>query len=165
MKAFPKKIAVILAASALALSACSSDSDSAGGDQGDNVAGQNSLSGISVTVGSKDFDEQLLLGEILVQAFGAAGAEVTNQVNLGGTSVARAALTSGDIDVYPEYNGTGWAVHLEQENPSFDSVELTANVKEMDFDKNQIVWIGRSPFNNRSKWWTIHNPNLHGVRA
>ena len=148
MKAFPKKIAVIMAASALALSACSSDSDSAGGDQGDNVAGQNSLSGISVTVGSKDFDEQLLLGEILVQAFGAAGAEVTNQVNLGGTSVARAALTSGDIDVYPEYNGTGWAVHLEQENPSFDSVELTANVKEMDFDKNQIVWIGRSPFNN-----------------
>jgi len=99
-------------------------------------------------VGSKDFDEQLLLGEILVQAFGAAGAEVTNQVNLGGTSVARAALLSGDIDVYPEYNGTGYAVHLEQEDPSFDPEELTAKVKELDLEENGIVWIGRSPFNN-----------------
>ena len=57
------------------------------------LQGQTALSGISVTVGSKDFDEQLLLGQILVQAFGAAGAEITDKVNLGGTSVARAALT------------------------------------------------------------------------
>ena len=148
MKSLTKKLVVVMAASALALTACSSDSDSSGSEQGDTVAGANSLSGIPVTVGSKDFDEQLLLGEILVQAFGAAGAEVTNQVNLGGTSIARAALTSGEIDVYPEYNGTGYAVHLEQEDPSFDSEELTANVKEMDFEKNGIVWIGRSPFNN-----------------
>jgi len=148
MKSFSKKLVVIMAAGALALTACSSDSDSSANDQGDTVAGANDLGGVSVIVGSKDFDEQLLLGEILVQAFGAAGAEVTNQVNLGGTSIARAALLSGEIDVYPEYNGSGWAVHLGQENPSFDPVELTANVKEMDLEKNQIVWIGRSPFNN-----------------
>jgi osmoprotectant transport system substrate-binding protein len=148
MKSFSRKLAVAVAAGALALTACSSDAGSGASEQGDSVAGANDLEGVSVTVGSKDFDEQLLLGEILVQAFGAAGAEVTNQVNLGGTSIARTALTSGEIDVYPEYNGTGWAVHLEQEDPSFDSVELTANVKEMDLDKNQIVWIGRSPFNN-----------------
>lgn len=148
MKKFAIKFAVFGAASALVLTACSSDSDSAGADQGESVAAQNNLSGISVTVGSKDFDEGLVLGEMLVQAFAAAGAEVGNQVGLGGTSVARTALTSGEIDVYPEYNGTGWAVHLEQEDPSFDSVELTANVKEMDFEKNGIVWIGRSPFNN-----------------
>jgi osmoprotectant transport system substrate-binding protein len=98
-------------------------------------------------VGSKDFDEQLLLGEILVQAFSAAGAEVTNQVDLGGTTVARAALLSGDIDVYPEYNGTGYATHLEQEDPSFDPEELTAKVKELDLKENNLVWIGRSPFN------------------
>jgi osmoprotectant transport system substrate-binding protein len=137
-----------MAASALALSACSSDSDSSGSEQGDTVAGANSLDGIPVTVGSKDFDEQLLLGQILVQAFGAAGAEITDKVNLGGTSVARAALLSGEIDVYPEYNGTGYAVHLEQENPSFDAEELTGKVKEMDLKENSIAWIGRSPFNN-----------------
>ncbi len=148
MKKFAMKFAALGAASALVLTACSSDTDASGADQGDSVAAQNSLSGISVTVGSKDFDEALVLGEMLVQAFAAAGADAGNQVGLGGTSVARTALTSGEIDVYPEYNGTGWAVHLEQEDPSFDSVELTANVKEMDFEKNGIVWIGRSPFNN-----------------
>jgi len=148
MKKFAKKFAVLAAASAMVLTACSSDSDAGGADQGDTIAAQNSLSGVSLTVGSKDFDEALVLGEMLVQAFGPAGADVGNQVGLGGTSVARTALTSGEIDVYPEYNGTGWAVHLEQEDPSFDSAELTANVKEMDFDKNNIVWIGRSPFNN-----------------
>lgn len=148
MKGITKKIAILGAASALLLTACSSDTDSTGVDQGDSVASQNSLSGISVTVGSKDFDEGLVLGEMLVQAFEAAGAEVGNQVGLGGTSVARTALTSGEIDVYPEYNGTGWAVHLEQEDPSFDSEQLTANVKELDLERNNIVWIGRSPFNN-----------------
>lgn len=148
MKKFAKQFAVLAAVSALTLSACSSDSDAGGSDQGDTVAALNSLSGISLTVGSKDFDEALVLGEMLVQAFGAAGAEVGNQVGLGGTSVARTALTSGEIDVYPEYNGTGWAVHLEQEDPSFDSVQLTADVKELDLEKNNIVWIGRSPFNN-----------------
>ena len=148
MKSLTKKLVVVMAASALALSACSSDSDSSGNEQGDTIAGANSLDGISVTVGSKDFDEQLLLGQILVQAFGAAGAEITDKVNLGGTSVARAALLSGEIDVYPEYNGTGYAVHLEQENPSFDAAELTGKVKEMDLKENSIAWIGRSPFNN-----------------
>jgi osmoprotectant transport system substrate-binding protein len=148
MKRFAKQFAVIAAVSALTLSACSSDSDAGGSDQGDTVAALNSLSGISLTVGSKDFDEALVLGEMLVQAFSAAGAEVGNQVGLGGTSVARTALTSGEIDVYPEYNGTGWAVHLEQEDPSFDSVQLTADVKELDLERNDIVWIGRSPFNN-----------------
>jgi len=148
VKLIHKKIAIVIAASALALTACSSDSSSSDAASGDAIAGANSLEGIPVTVGSKDFDEGLVLGEMLVQAFGAAGADVTNQVGLGGTGVARTALTSGEIDVYPEYNGTGWAVHLEQEDPSFNSEELTANVKQMDFDKNQIVWIGRSPFNN-----------------
>ncbi len=106
------------------------------------------LDGIDVSVGSKDFDEQLILGQMLVQAFEAAGADVRDRVNLGGTNVARAALLSGEIDVYMEYNGTGWAVHLGLEDPSFDSVALTEGVRERDLAQNGIVWIGRSPFNN-----------------
>ncbi len=106
------------------------------------------LSGIDITVGSKDFDEQLILGEMLVAAFEATGANVDNKVDLGGTSVARAALESGEIDIYMEYNGTGWAVHLGLEDPSFDSDELTSGVRERDLAENNIVWVGRSPFNN-----------------
>jgi osmoprotectant transport system substrate-binding protein len=73
---------------------------------------------------------------------------VDDKVNLGGTAVARAALESGDIDVYMEYNGTGWAVHLGLEDPSFDSDELTTGVRERDLASNNIAWIGQSPFSN-----------------
>ena len=143
----------VAGASALVLAACggssdSGDSSSSSSAGGSTVTDQFRLDGINVAVGSKDFDEQLILGQMMVQAFGAAGATVDDKVNLGGTSVARAALESGDIDVYMEYNGTGWTVHLGQEDPSFDSVELTNGVAELDLERNNIVWIGRSPFNN-----------------
>lgn len=133
-------------AGVLAMSGC------AGASYGTPVAGSaldtGDLSGVSVTVGSKDFDEQLILGYIMVEAFGAAGADVTDQVNLGGTAVAREALESGDIDVYMEYNGTGWTNHLGQSDPSFNPEELTGLVAEQDLAENGIVWVGRSPFNN-----------------
>ena len=132
------------AVAALALSGCAaSDESSSGG-----TLSEYDLSGVSVAVGSKDFDEQLILGEMMVAAFEAAGAEVDNKVNLGGTNVARAALESGEIDIYMEYNGTGWTVHLGQSDPSFDPEVLTSGVRDMDLAENSIVWVGRSPFNN-----------------
>jgi Periplasmic glycine betaine/choline-binding (lipo)protein of an ABC-type transport system (osmoprotectant binding protein) len=137
-------LVAIVAASALTLSACAAETETASGGS----LSEYDLSGITISVGSKDFDEQLILGEMMVAAFEAAGATVDNKVNLGGTNVARAALESGEIDIYMEYNGTGWAVHLGLEDPSFDSEELTLGVKERDLAANQIVWVGRSPFNN-----------------
>ena len=132
------------AVAALALSGCAaSDESSSGG-----TLSEYDLSGVSIAVGSKDFDEQLILGEMMVAAFEAAGAEVDNKVNLGGTNVARAALESGEIDIYMEYNGTGWTVHLGQSDPSFDPEVLTSGVRDMDLAENGIVWVGRSPFNN-----------------
>lgn len=125
----------------------SSDTDNST-DEAGSAFSQLDLSGIEVAVGSKDFDEQLVLGEMLVAAFEEAGATVDDKVNLGGTSVARSALESGDIDIYMEYNGTGWTVHLGEENPSFDADELTSGVKELDRERNNIEWISRSPFNN-----------------
>jgi len=134
----------ISAVAALALSGCAaSDESSSGG-----TLSEYDLSGVSIAVGSKDFDEQLILGEMMVAAFEAAGAEVDNKVNLGGTNVARAALESGEIDIYMEYNGTGWTVHLGQSDPSFDPEVLTSGVRDMDLAENGIVWVGRSPFNN-----------------
>ena len=133
-------VAAMLAAS------CSSDSD--GGDDGGGSEGSGALDGVSVTVGSKDFTENILLGEMLAQALEHEGADVDNQTNLGGTQVNRKALTEGDIDVYPDYNGTGWTEHLGQENPSQDPEELFNVVAEMDLEENNIAWVGRSPFND-----------------
>lgn len=133
------------AISALTLAGCAAaESETASGGS----LSEYDLSGVTVSVGSKDFDEQLVLGEMLVAAFEATGATVDNKVNLGGTNVARAALESGEIDIYMEYNGTGWAVHLGLEDPSFDPDVLTPGVAERDLAENGIVWVGRSPFNN-----------------
>lgn len=75
-----------------------------GDDNGGSEGGEGRLSGIDIAVGSKDFDEQLVLGQIMVQAFEMEGANVEDRVDLGGTQVARSALLSGEIDVYMEYN-------------------------------------------------------------
>ncbi len=104
------KIAAATAALAMVVTGCGSDSGGGGGSS-------DRLDGVSVTVGSKDFTENILLAEMFAQALENEGASVNNKVNLGGTSVNRDALTSGDIDVYPEYNGTGWTVHLGNEDP------------------------------------------------
>ncbi len=125
---------------ALVLAAC--------GD-GDGVAGDGSLAGINISVGSKDFDEQLFLGHVLKLAFEEAGATVEDNIDLGGTAPAREALLRGDIDTYMEYNGTGYSVHLgvPGEVPS-DPEELTTYVRENDLAENGIRWLGRAPFNN-----------------
>ena len=147
MKKSIKNIVALTGATALlALAGCASDG--AGNSGGSGSLSDYDLSGIDVAVGAKDFDEQLILGEMMVLAFEEAGATVENQVDLGGTFVARAALESGDIDIYMEYNGTAWTNHLGQEKPSYDPEVLTTQVREMDLEKNGIVWISRSPFNN-----------------
>ncbi len=134
----------------LPMAACGDDSGGGGGDKAasDSPLAEADLSGVSISVGSKDFDEQLILGNMLADAFEASGADVDRKVNLGGTNVARAALLSGEIDSYAEYNGTGWTEHLKQEDPSNDGEELTEKVRKMDLEKNDIVWVGRAPFNN-----------------
>lgn len=106
------------------------------------------LAGVSVTVGSKNFTENILLGKMLVQAMTAEGANVTDRTNLGGTSVNRQALLSGDIGVYPEYDGTGWTVHLGQKDPSTVPKTLYDAVAKKDLAENKIKWVGRSPFND-----------------
>jgi osmoprotectant transport system substrate-binding protein len=178
IKRQPMKIAAALAAVALVAGACGSDDDNSsssdddaaaatteasdGGDDmvsvecetannGDNAVASLSeldFSGIDINVGSKDFVEQFVLGQLAIVALEAGGATVTDSTNLGGTVVNRDALLADQIDTYFEYNGTGWAVHLAQENPSFDPVELTNGVCVMDLADNDIRWIGVSPFNN-----------------
>jgi len=125
------------------LAACSGNSSTptAGGSP-------KALDGVNVTVGSKDFTENILVGEMLAQAMTAEGANVTDRTDLGGTSVNRKALLSGDIDVYPEYDGTGWTVHLGQQDPSKTPQALFDATSAMDLTKNKIKWVGLSPFND-----------------
>ena len=60
----------------------------------------------AVRVGSKNFTEQIILGEIVAQQLERAGLTVERRLNLGGTFICDRALRSGDIDIYVEYTGT-----------------------------------------------------------
>jgi glycine betaine/choline ABC-type transport system substrate-binding protein len=59
-----------------------------------------------ITVGSKNFTEQFILGEIYAQALAAAGYDVKKDLNLGSEQIALRALKGGDVDGYPEYTST-----------------------------------------------------------
>jgi len=104
------------------------------------------LTGKSFTVGSKEFTEQLILGQITKLMLEDAGATV-EYTGLGGSSVVRTALTSGDIDMYWEYTGTGWINHLGNTTPVVGTKAQFDAVKEADA-ANNIVWLDPAPLNN-----------------
>ncbi|HSJ18560.1 MAG TPA: glycine betaine ABC transporter substrate-binding protein, partial [Solirubrobacterales bacterium] len=93
---------------ALGVAACGGDDDD--GDDGDtsaNLIEENpDNNGVEITVGSKNFTEQFILGEIYAQALEAAGYDVKKQLNLGSEQIALRALEDGEIDAYPEYTST-----------------------------------------------------------
>ena len=62
--------------------------------------------GGTITIGSKDFTEQFIMGELYAQALQHAGFTVKKKINLGSTTITDAAVRKGDIDIYPEYTGT-----------------------------------------------------------
>ena len=111
------------------------------------VAEANSLAGTDISVGSKEFTEQLILGQIAVQALQAAGAKVEDRTNLVGTPVVRGALTSGEIDMYWEYTGTAWLGPLKNTNPVAGEQAQFDAVKKAD-EANGITWFAMAGANN-----------------
>jgi osmoprotectant transport system substrate-binding protein len=102
---------VLTLVGATALSACSSTSGTSSTKSADN-----SLAGASFVVSSKDFTENILLGKITAAVLAAHGAKITDKTNIKGSSNTRAALTSGSIDMYWEYSGTGWITYQKNTN-------------------------------------------------
>ena len=117
------------------------------GADGGIVAESVDLSGVSLTVGSKEFTEQLVLGQIAVQALQATGADVTDQTGLSGTPVVREALEQGEVDMYWEYTGTGWINILGNTEPVAGSEEQYQAVTEADAE-NDIHWLEPAAANN-----------------
>ena len=146
-----------LGVAALALSGCgslseSSSSASGGGGPCDGVeAGSvdsKALDGVKVSVGSKEFDEQLVLGQLTIKMMCAAGADVTDETNTKGSTQTRKKLIDGVTDVVWEYTGTGWINYLGHDKPITDPQAQYDAVKKEDLAKNQLVWGPLAPFNN-----------------
>jgi glycine betaine/choline ABC-type transport system substrate-binding protein len=106
----PALLAAIAAlACAVLLAACGDDdksSTSSGSTDAKVIERNPDNAGKQLTVGSKNFTEQFILGEIYAQALQAAGYEVKKDLNLGSEQIALKALKGGDVDAYPEYTST-----------------------------------------------------------
>ena len=109
-------LALAIAASlAIGIAACGSSNDngttsssgtSTGSSQGNLIQSNPANGKVTLTIGSKNFTEEFILGEIYAQALEAAGYNVKKQLNLGSEQVALKALQSGNISGYPEYAST-----------------------------------------------------------
>ena len=106
------------------------------------------LDGVTVKVGSKEFDEQLVLGQLTLKMMCAAGADAVDATNTQGSTQTRQKLLDGGSDVYWDYNGTGWITYLGHDKPITDPQKQYEAVKKEDLAKNQLVWGPQAPFNN-----------------
>jgi osmoprotectant transport system substrate-binding protein len=105
---------LLLLLASLVVAACGDDDDDGGnggstaegGGQAAAIQKDDALSAVKLTIGSKNFTEQKVLGEIYAQALAAGGYDVSTELNLGDEKTALAALEGGEIDAYPEYTGT-----------------------------------------------------------
>ena len=105
----------------------------------------NSSTGIKV--GSKDFTEQFILGEMYALVLADQGFKVERKLNLGGTPVAQAGLQSGQIDLYPEYTGTGLLTVLKEPAQS-NQKQVFDTVAKAYKEKFNLVWLEPAPMNN-----------------
>lgn len=102
--------------------------------------------GPTIKISSKTFTEASLLGTLGLQYLKGLGYPVENKLGLGELAVIRPALTSGQIDLYWEYTGTG-VMDLMKHDPVFDEKESYKLIKEWDA-KNGIEWLDYAPLDD-----------------
>ena len=92
----------------------------------------------TVVVGSKNFTESVLLGEIIAQRLEKAGCAVERKLDLGGTLVCDRAIVAGALDVYPEYSGTALAavLHAPTNRPAASVSEFVTR----SYERRGLQW-------------------------
>ncbi|MEU6356027.1 glycine betaine ABC transporter substrate-binding protein [Streptomyces sp. NPDC047072] len=105
------------------------------------------LDGAELTVTSKEFTEQLILGAIMGIAFEAAGADVLDRTGIQGSIGAREAVKSGDADGMYEYTGTAWITYQGNSEPIADPQAQWEAVRKADL-RNGLTWLPKAALNN-----------------
>lgn len=99
-----------------------------------------------VVIGSKNFTENEIVAEIYALALEDSGIEVERKFDIS-SSIVHTAITSDEIDLYPEYTGTG-LISILEENPLTDAQEVYDEVKKQYKEKFNITWLDYSPAND-----------------
>ena len=147
---------------AVSASACGDDDDDKGdGGGGGGTSAEQVIetdpanAGKRITVGSKNFTEQFILGEIYAQALQAGGFKVKKELNLGSEQIAYKALKSGQVDGYPEYTGTSLTSFfgVKTKDVPRDPDEAFALAKQK-YAAQKITALPRTSFENTYKLTT-----------
>jgi osmoprotectant transport system substrate-binding protein len=164
MRTAPCLAAIGMAAAALGIAACGSDKSStneptatattaastpaATGQITKNPAN----AGVSLKIGSKNFTEQEVLGEIYAQGLAAAGYNTSTDLSLGDQDTALAALKGGQIDAYPEYTGTALTAFFHKDAADLPSDPQGAyeQAKQL-FAKEGITAFPPTPFTDSNE--------------
>jgi osmoprotectant transport system substrate-binding protein len=124
------------------------DADEAGGAATDTGAEtQAAAEKPAIVLGTKNFTEQYVLGELYRQALEAKGYEVTLKSDIGSTEIIDTALTSGEINVYPEYTGTSLTVVFGAEG-SEDTAEATYDAAKERYEERGQTLFAMTPFSD-----------------
>lgn len=105
------------------------------------------LKGASLTVTSKNFSENIILGQIMGLLFKAAGAEVLDRTNLPGSISSREAVVKGEADALYDYTGTAWITYLGHAEPVVDPQKQYEVVRDED-KGNGVTWLPPSTLDN-----------------
>ena len=112
------------------------------------VADVDSLEGLQIAIGSKNFTENIILGKMAVSLLASAGADAVDLTNIPGSAAARQAQLDGQIDAMWEYTGTGWITYLGHDKPVPGEQEQYVAVRDEDLDLNGLSWLPPAPMNN-----------------
>jgi osmoprotectant transport system substrate-binding protein len=142
------------------VAACGDDDDDGGnggstaegGGQAAAIQKDDALSAVKLTIGSKNFTEQKVLGEIYAQALAAGGYDVSTELNLGDEKTALAALEGGEIDAYPEYTGTALLSFFGVEADKLpDDPDQAYQQAKQGFAEKNLTALPPTPFTNSNE--------------
>lgn len=105
------------------------------------------LKGVTLTIASKNFTENVILAEMMGLVWTAAGAKVIDKTNISGSVGARQAIVTGSGDGMYEYTGTAWITYLGNTKPITDPQRQWQAVRDADV-KNGITWLPQSRLND-----------------
>jgi osmoprotectant transport system substrate-binding protein len=150
---------LVLMCSVVLVAACGEDeeepastpaqSDSGGGGK---IQRDDANAEVQLTIGSKNFTEQKVLGEIYAQGLEAAGFSISKDLNLGDEKTALAALKSGEISAYPEYTGTALLSFFGKQADELPKDEMEAYEEaRAGFEADGLVALPPTPFTSSNE--------------
>ena len=141
-------LTLILAAFVVSVAGCGGEEEAAGTETAaaEETAGGDKTAA-TIVIGTKNFTEQYVLGELYKQALEAEGYQVELKSNIGSTEIIDKALTSGEINFYPEYTGTALTVvHGATESES--SAEATYDAAKSAYEERGQTLLEMTPFSD-----------------